>query len=359
MAKGNIVRWITIKGRRIPIYEDGSMGGFMEGKSHEPKKDSANKTDEDFMEKENQRWEKEHGEWKDHAQGKNYQELVDRLKEGGLELDSADAHDMRNSKSFNDEKVTLYDKDGNEYEGTYNKYSDGGREVVDIKPKRNDDKIKSNIGVSHESNSHDNEVLRIRDELDSSKSTTTSNKEIADMYKNSPKKAFDVKDNGDGTYEISKKGQGSKKEYEKYDAEELMDRSREAREKYERTIERRRNVEKMLKEASDDETRQMAQNSLDRIKRIENERKHKAMEAARAADEAKSKSIKVGDKEIGIHETRMQRTKMAIANGQNNLKGMPIGDLKELAIDAGVASSKLKGMSADELRKMLLSIYKK
>ena len=32
MAKGNIVRWITIKGRRIPIYEDGSMGGFMEGK---------------------------------------------------------------------------------------------------------------------------------------------------------------------------------------------------------------------------------------------------------------------------------------------------------------------------------------
>lgn len=37
MAKGNIVRWITIKGRRIPIYEDGSMGGFMEGKQHQEK----------------------------------------------------------------------------------------------------------------------------------------------------------------------------------------------------------------------------------------------------------------------------------------------------------------------------------
>lgn len=40
--KGNIVRWITVKGRRIPIYEDGTMGGFMEGKQHkvDPKEDA-------------------------------------------------------------------------------------------------------------------------------------------------------------------------------------------------------------------------------------------------------------------------------------------------------------------------------
>lgn len=142
MAK-EIERWVTINGKRVPIYADGSMGGFMKGKSHKPKKDSVNKTDEDFMEKENKRWEKEHGEWKDHAQGKNYQELVDKLKEGGFELESADAHDIQNSEYFNDEKVTLYDKDDNEYEGTYNRYSDGGREVVDIKPKSGKSNTKS------------------------------------------------------------------------------------------------------------------------------------------------------------------------------------------------------------------------
>jgi len=50
MAKGNIVRWITVKGRRIPIYEDGSMGGFMEGKKSSQegkyKNDFQNKADE-------------------------------------------------------------------------------------------------------------------------------------------------------------------------------------------------------------------------------------------------------------------------------------------------------------------------
>lgn len=64
---------------------------------------------------------------------KTHKELTDKLNENGLKLDSADAYDIRNSNSLNGEKVTMYDKDGNEYRGTYNKYSDGGREIVDIK----------------------------------------------------------------------------------------------------------------------------------------------------------------------------------------------------------------------------------
>lgn len=50
------------------------------------------------------------------------------------------------------------------------------------------------------------EVIRVRDALDSGKpSYTTNNKQVATMYKISPKKGFDVKDNGDGSYTISLK----------------------------------------------------------------------------------------------------------------------------------------------------------
>lgn len=64
---------------------------------------------------------------------KTHQDLTDKLNKNGLKLDAADAHTMENSNSLNGEKVTMYDKDGNEYRGTYNKYSDGGREIVNIK----------------------------------------------------------------------------------------------------------------------------------------------------------------------------------------------------------------------------------
>ena len=186
MSSKTVKRWITINGNHVPVYEDGTLGGVAEkftaydGTEHE--------------------WHAEK------ATGKTVSDLKDDLKKNyGLELESADADDMERSKSFNGEKVTMYDKDGNEYEGMYNKYSDGDREIVDIKQKEaTDDKIKGNWNIEKNSNEHDNEVLRIRDELDAGNSTTTSNKDIADMYKNSPKEAFDVKDNGDGTYDISK-----------------------------------------------------------------------------------------------------------------------------------------------------------
>ena len=49
------------------------------------------------------------------------------------------------------------------------------------------------------------EVLKVRDALDGSGKATTSSKEVADMYKQNknPNKKFEVKDNGDGTYDIS------------------------------------------------------------------------------------------------------------------------------------------------------------
>ena len=64
---------------------------------------------------------------------RNYSDLTDKLNKNGLKMDSADAHTIQNSNSLNGKKVTMYDRDGNEYQGTYNKYSDGGSEIVDIK----------------------------------------------------------------------------------------------------------------------------------------------------------------------------------------------------------------------------------
>ena len=63
--------------------------------------------------------------------GKNMKELVDSLKEQGFEMDSAD-------QSQPQDTVTLY-KDNKEYTATFNKYSDGGVEVINLKQTSNDD----------------------------------------------------------------------------------------------------------------------------------------------------------------------------------------------------------------------------
>ena len=116
-------RWVTSKGRRIYIPDEGEevpekyqknvVEGMRATKSAEGVRSSAttdNVTD-----------------------ANSHTQLVDKLKSNGLELDAADSHTMSKSNSLNGEKVTMYDKDGNEYQGTYNKYSDGGREIVNIK----------------------------------------------------------------------------------------------------------------------------------------------------------------------------------------------------------------------------------
>lgn len=72
MAKGKEIKaWITINGNHVPIYSDGSLGGVYEkikasgsGKKKSQMRDDndpANKTDHEWMEEENKRWEKEYG----------------------------------------------------------------------------------------------------------------------------------------------------------------------------------------------------------------------------------------------------------------------------------------------------------
>lgn len=66
--------------------------------------------------------------------GKNLKSLESKLKEHGFGLESADAADIdRNARNMNGEKVSLYDKDGNEYRGTFNRYSNGDYEIIGIR----------------------------------------------------------------------------------------------------------------------------------------------------------------------------------------------------------------------------------
>ena len=61
-----------------------------------------------------------------HFTGKSKDELWSNLKSAGYEVDGAD-------KSSPQDKITLY-KDKQEFTATFNKYSDGGVEVLNIKP---------------------------------------------------------------------------------------------------------------------------------------------------------------------------------------------------------------------------------
>ena len=61
-----------------------------------------------------------------HFTGKSKDELWSNLKSAGYEVDSADKHTPQ-------DKITLY-KDKQEFTATFNKYSDGGVEVSNIKP---------------------------------------------------------------------------------------------------------------------------------------------------------------------------------------------------------------------------------
>ena len=65
-------------------------------------------------------------------------QLARQLREKyNLELESSDGNDIQNRpRTINGEKVTMYEigSEGNvEYEGTFNYYSDGGKEIVNIR----------------------------------------------------------------------------------------------------------------------------------------------------------------------------------------------------------------------------------
>lgn len=79
------------------------------------------------------KWIKASSSQNEYAQGKNCKELIDELSRMGLKLDAADKHSICESRDFNDEKVTLFDEDGNTYEGLYNCYNDSSREIIYIK----------------------------------------------------------------------------------------------------------------------------------------------------------------------------------------------------------------------------------
>lgn len=125
-GKGSIQGWITKNGVHIPIY-----GNYTVREGHEPTAKGA----------------KFKGGKKKKVDtsttlGKTTKQLEDNLKKKGLVLESADKADMAH-KDFNDEKVTLYDNDGNVYRGTYNRYQNGDKEIVNIERDRSAEKVQA------------------------------------------------------------------------------------------------------------------------------------------------------------------------------------------------------------------------
>ena len=70
--------------------------------------------------------------------GKDIDNLTDKLHDLGFEMDSAD-------KVQPQEEVTLYDKSGKKYKATFNKYSDGGVEILNIVPLEEDDDLEKEV----------------------------------------------------------------------------------------------------------------------------------------------------------------------------------------------------------------------
>lgn len=70
--------------------------------------------------------------------GKDIDNLTDKLHDLGFEMDSAD-------KVQPQEEVTLYDKSGKKYKATFNKYSDGGVEILNIVPLEEDDEFEEEV----------------------------------------------------------------------------------------------------------------------------------------------------------------------------------------------------------------------
>ena len=133
-GKGEVAGWITRNGVHVPIYGNYTVRGGEEPKAKGSKFKGAGKKRKKVDTSK--------------TSGKTANDLNSNLKKKGLELDSADLSSMAH-KDFNDEKVTMYDEDGNTYEGTYNKYKNGDREIVDIKKTGGRDTGKSEVSKGH------------------------------------------------------------------------------------------------------------------------------------------------------------------------------------------------------------------
>ena len=104
-----------------------------------------------------------------HFTGKNMDELLSNLKNSGYEMDSADQHQPQDT-------VTLY-KDKQEFTATFNKYSDGGVEVINIKPNKQSEPPKNEEKSEQKTDNKSEEKQDSSPKESNSSFTTPSNKQ--------------------------------------------------------------------------------------------------------------------------------------------------------------------------------------
>lgn len=90
--------------------------------------------------------------------GKNVDDLDDKLHAFGFEMEAAD-------KAQPQEKVTLYDKNGKKFGATFNKYSDGGVEVLNIAPLDEDFDTTKVIKTLNDEITTDEDIEQIKEYL--------------------------------------------------------------------------------------------------------------------------------------------------------------------------------------------------
>ena len=364
------VNWITINGNRVPVFEDGSLGSFMSGKE-QPTGQEGGLTDKEMRDKgyvidapikddpnynkkriereiadENDAYDKKHGEGK-------YQKNIDTDK----------------AWEIADRYTTSTPVSGN----------------WDTEPEHFRNALEKELGISR-SQAEDlmvNEFGWDRNDIPKSKSLKVGDKEarVADIN-NDYKSRFGLENVGElkaekfiggvamvGTVEPTKENVQEYFDTGKFDNYGTSARAKKDIAKkivddmhgrgYDVTVSE--DGTKIYPAGETGKTLSFGMNKDGKwVVKDSTSAGTKGSTGFKKSLEYASKSLKIGDKEVGVSKSNKSVRSLIGDNGDWKIsKAYDRTSLKELALDAGVSSSKVNDMSTSELREMLLAMWKK
>lgn len=326
MAK-QVKKWITINGNHVPVYEDGSMGGFMEGK----KSSQEGKYKNDFQNKAD--------EYREKFLTKRSDEEIEEIKKN---LDKSTAI------------VGTTEDDHVAY-----------RAIRDEQERRKRDKLSRETYDNRTyAELNDAQKKSIDEELSGKESwskmqTERSTKEASDIFKNQQEKERRAEANKGKSLEDEMSRRSTvkvgDKELSQYDSW-----IKEGKQRLE-YLKDKPNSGKEIRDLQDD-----IRKWEDRASQIRNESsssikigdKEAAVSTTPLADKYKRSAERSGG--MSIHDTRIHSLLANTERGHNNISTMSLADLKDIATyGLGMKSSEIRGMNEAELRKMILAMWRK
>ena len=378
MAKGEPVKWITVKGRRVPIYEDGSMGGFMEGKKatskQEDDKKSGKKTYRVYFEDGNQKLLEANSEEELDAYLKENEKKIGKAtkREHAKEYDEKkedfvkdfDLQEHLNKKGAEEEskrkaRETADENDAYDREHKEGKYADdiskkGSKSLEDHSDiqKIAEEHVKKiwNGGATNRELYDAAEKWAEEHNFDKTKAkdaafTAMNKKQMAEIKRRESEKGSNT---SGSDYIISQNSEGQELKIPRKTYEDRLKRAKEYQE----------NLRGMKGTTPDDHKR-----AREQVEELENALKT-------------GKSIKVGDKKISVNKNKYaltdedkQKIKDSVRKSVHKnaeieralapYKKMTRQELVTNLVKAGVDKRDLIGWSDNELRKWLLGINSK